>query len=278
MAEKASRWIKFKRFLKRNMTPTWAKHFAYQMFSFILSIILVIGVANYAITKSYAERTLRFVDGFTVTAHAGSFDTAPNSLESVGAAIDNNAEIFEIDVRRRPDKTLIMAHEIALTNNDGVELKDAFELIAKTDIILNLDIKETRVLDALHDMLVEYDLYNRVILTGIEIGDINAVKASSCRDISYYLNYKPSRIRIFSEDYQQNLITTLEEAGAIGINCRFTYAGGQLAQLLHTKGYKLSVWTVDKSKDMKRILTIKPDNVTTKESEKLNEIINKWGG
>ena len=46
------RWQKFKRFLKRNMTPTWAKHFSYQVISFIISVFMVIGVAEYAVTKS----------------------------------------------------------------------------------------------------------------------------------------------------------------------------------------------------------------------------------
>ena len=70
-----TRWQKFKRFLKRNMTPTWAKHFSYQVFAFIVSVLMVIGVANYAITKSYDERKLTFVENFTITAHTGSFDT-----------------------------------------------------------------------------------------------------------------------------------------------------------------------------------------------------------
>ena len=52
MAQPQSRWVRFKRFLKRNMTPTWAKHFSYQVFSFLVSVAMVIGVANYAITRS----------------------------------------------------------------------------------------------------------------------------------------------------------------------------------------------------------------------------------
>ena len=53
MAEKVSKWVKFKKFLKRNMTPTWAKHISYQIFAFIVSVAMVIGVADYAVTKSY---------------------------------------------------------------------------------------------------------------------------------------------------------------------------------------------------------------------------------
>ena len=62
MAEKLTRWQRFKRFLKRNMTPTWAKHFSYQVASFIISVALIVGVGNYAITKSYEERNLSFME------------------------------------------------------------------------------------------------------------------------------------------------------------------------------------------------------------------------
>ena len=60
MAQPQSRWVRFKRFLKRNMTPTWAKHFSYQVFSFLVSVAMVIGVANYAITRSYDEKEVDF--------------------------------------------------------------------------------------------------------------------------------------------------------------------------------------------------------------------------
>jgi len=36
---------------------------------------------------------------------------------------------------------LVMAHDIVVTNNAGVELRQAFELLKNTDIMINLDIK-----------------------------------------------------------------------------------------------------------------------------------------
>ena len=58
MAKKISKWKKFKRFLKRNMTPTWARHFSYQVFALLTSVAMIVGVADYAVTKSYDERKL----------------------------------------------------------------------------------------------------------------------------------------------------------------------------------------------------------------------------
>lgn len=277
MAEKVSRWQKFKRFLKRNMTPTWAKHFSYQVISFLLSVCLVVGVMGYAVNKSYDERTLSFVQGFTVTAHTGAFDTPENSLESVRAAVANNVEIIEIDIRQRPDKTLVISHDIVVMNNEGTPLSEVFALLQQDDCLINLDIKETRTLDQLHDMLVEYNLLSRAFLTGIDQLNVNAVKESACADMDYYLNCQPSRIKIFTDDYKQRILDLMEETGAIGVNCNYKYASATLSNLLHDNGYKLSVWTVNSTYEMKRILVIKPDNITTKEYAKLMSVIENWG-
>ncbi len=70
----------------------------------------------------------------------------------------------------------------------------------------------------------------------------------------------------------------LEDTGAIGINCNYKFAGGQLSNLLHgKKGYKLSVWTVDLQRNAKKMLVIKPDNITTKNPEMIKEVISNWG-
>ena len=277
MAEKITRWQKFKKFLKRNMTPTWAKHFSYQVISFLLSVCLVIGVTAYAINKTYDERTLTFVQGFTVTAHTGAFDTPENSMESVQAAIENNVQIIEIDIRQRPDKTLVISHDIVVMNNEGTPLADVFALLQQDDCLINLDIKETRTLDPLHDLLVEYNLLSRAFLTGIDQMNVNAVKESSCADMDYYLNCQPSRIKIFTDDYKVKIIDLLKETGAVGINCNYKYACATLSNLLHENGYKLSVWTVNTKFEMKRMLVTQPDNITTKEYGKLMSFIDNWG-
>ena len=276
MAEKLTRWQKFKRFLKRNMTVTWAKHFSYQVFAFLVSVAMVAGVASYAVTKSYDGRKLRFVDGFTITAHTGAFNTKDNTVESITTAVDKGVKIIEVDVRQRPDGTIVMGHDIIMTNSDGVELTSAFDVIKGKDVSLNLDIKETRVLKALHDMIVEYGVMNQVFLTGIEQFQVKSV-VENCPDVDYYINCVPSRIKIFSDDYQQEIIDMLEETGAVGINCNYANASRTLSDLLHKNGYKLSIWTLDTTRPIKRALIIKPDNITTRDPEKVQEIIDNWG-
>ena len=277
MAEKVSKWVKFKRFLKRNMTPTWASHFGYQCFALIVSVLMVVGVADYAVTKTYDQLELTFMDDFTITVHTGAYNTQMNSIDSVKVAIDNNAKVIEVDIRQRPDGTVVMAHDLVVTNNDGVPFEEIVPLLKGTDVRINLDIKETRVLNNLHKILVENELLEQSFLTGIEIINVKAVKESDCADMEYYLNYMPSRSRVFFDEYRTKLIDLLNETGAVGINCNYKYANSQLSGLLHKNGYKLSVWTVNTERRAKKMLAIKPDNITTKEPQMIENVIENWG-
>lgn len=277
MAEKVSKWVKFKRFLKRNMTPTWASHFGYQCFALIVSVLMVVGVADYAVTKTYDQLELTFMDDFTITVHTGAYNTQMNSIDSVKVAIDNNAKVIEVDIRQRPDGTVVMAHDLVVTNNDGVPFEEIVPLLKGTDVRINLDIKETRVLNNLHKILVENELLEQSFLTGIETINVKAVKESDCADMEYYLNYMPSRSRVFFDEYRTKLIDLLNETGAVGINCNYKYANSQLSSLLHKNGYKLSVWTVNTERRAKKMLAIKPDNITTKEPQMIENVIENWG-
>lgn len=277
MAEKVSKWVKFKRFLKRNMTPTWASHFGYQCFALIVSVLMVVGVADYAVTKTYDQLELTFMDDFTITVHTGAYNTQMNSIDSVKVAIDNNAKVIEVDIRQRPDGTVVMAHDLVVTNNDGVPFEEIVPLLKGTDIGINLDIKETRALNNLHKILVENELLEQSFLTGIETINVKAVKESDCADMEYYLNYMPSRSRVFFDEYRTKLIDLLNETGAVGINCNYKYANSQLSGLLHKNGYKLSVWTVNTERRAKKMLAIKPDNITTKEPQMIDTVIKNWG-
>ena len=187
MAEKVSKWVKFKRFLKRNMTPTWASHFGYQCFALIVSVFMVVGVADYAVTKTYDQLELTFMDDFTITVHTGAYNTQMNSIDSVKVAIDNNAKVIEVDIRQRPDGTVVMAHDLVVTNNDGVPFEEIVPLLKGTDVRINLDIKETRVLNNLHKILVENELLEQSFLTGIETINVKAVKESDCADMELSL-------------------------------------------------------------------------------------------
>lgn len=257
------------------MTRTWAMRFSYQVCSFIIAVCMVIGVASYAFNKSYEEMSLRFVDGFAICAHTGAYDTPQNSVQFVEACVDNHAESLQLNVRQRMDGTVVMGNDIITTNNDGVELSVAFAMLRDEDISINLVVDDIKALSALHDLIVEYNMMDRVFLTGIDVFQASRV-VEQCPDVDFYINYIPSRIKIFSDDYQQKILDLLDKTGAIGLNCNHANVSRTLADVLHENGYKLSVWTVDKEWTIKRVLISMPDVFNTNEPEYVQQIIDSW--
>lgn len=262
---------------KRKNNSALIKRILCVVLALLIVAALALGVTHFAVTQSYESKELCLADGFTITAHSGAYDTPENSLEYIQTAIAHHAQIVEFDIRQRPDGTLIMAHDAAQTNEDGTPIAEAFALLKDTDIQINLDVKETATLDALYALLAEYDLTEQGFLTGIGTAEVDAVKASKCAVLDYYLNYKPSKARILSNSYRQELLDLLKETGAVGVNCEHKYATARLSDLLHENEYKLSVWTVDDEKDAKRALVFAPDNITTRHPDMIQSVIDSWG-
>lgn len=272
---KKSKIQEFKRFLKRNMTREWAAHFTYQVVSFIVAVALVVGVATYAVNKTYEERDLKFTDDFTLTAQSGSYNTETNSLDGIKTAVENGVKSVEFDLRQSFDKTLFLSNEIVVSETNCTKLEDVFEYLKDKSVLIYIEVKETRTLSSLYQMILKYKLIDRVILTGISLGDVDEVK-KDCPDIPYYLNYMPNRIKIYFDDYQEKLLETLRESGAIGINCNYKYACEKLSKVLHENGFKLCVSGVEKDRNIKRILVAKPDNIITRQPESVQKIIYNW--
>lgn len=249
----------------------------YQVVTFLLALVLVYSVVNYAVTRSYKARKLHLSDSFTVTAHSGSMDTKDNSLESIEKAISIDADVVEFDVRFQSDGTPVMAHD-RMGVNKAVKVEDAFKIITEpgVDIKINLDIKETTNLIDLEKLVVRYSLEDRAFMTGVTEDKVSEVKRQ-CSVLKYYLNYSPAKLKISKESYQNKVLQLLEQTGAIGINCNYIYMSERLAETLHAKGYLLSIWTVNQEDKIARCLVLGADNVTSKVPDRVIDLIDNWG-
>lgn len=240
---------------------------------------IIYGAVNFAVLKSYRNKELNLSDSFTVTAHTGSMGTPDNSIESIQKAISIGADIVEFDVRFRPNGTPVMAHDAVESNDAGVPIEDALKFIAENSesIKINLDVKETDNLSDVQDLVKKYGLIKRAFFTGVNEEFVPEV-SRQCPEISYYLNYSPEKSKLNNEEYQQKLLKVLDSTGAIGINCNYKNSNKHLAELLHEHGYLLSIWTVDKENQMVRGLINGADNITSRNPDKLIDLIKNWNG
>lgn len=100
----------------------------------------------------------------TITAHSGSFDTEDNSMENIRKVFDENCEIMEMDVTFRPDKTPVIIHKSAPSEEEGILLEDVFTFVAghqNKNILLNLDLKSLNNLPQVDYLLEENNLKER---------------------------------------------------------------------------------------------------------------------
>lgn len=213
-------------------------------------------------------------DGFTVTCHAGSFSTKPNSLESVEVAVKWGADIVEFDVSFRPDGTAVIIHDSAPSMNQGILLDDALKIVASVDKCkINLDIKSTANLPEADRLVNKHGLFERVFYTGVFEDWVDTVKNTSA--IPYYLNHKITAEEANSIDLINGIISKTQSCGAIGINSNYRFATKEFTDIAHQNGLLVSLWTVNKIKDMVKVIEMQPDNITTKKPDILKMIAEK---
>ena len=209
---------------------------------------------------------------FTVTAHTGCEGTADNSLEAIKKGYESGADIVEFDLRFTDVGEPVLSHD-----KDGkncVTLKEAFELVAQCEgLKVNVDCKTVDNIAIVPEMARECGIGDRFFYTGIEAVKVAKVQ-KDCPGVEYYLNTKVSRLRKNSEKYIRSLVGLIKDNGAIGINIKFTTVSKKMVDIFHEEGLLVSVWTVNKEKDMHKILPLGCDNITTRQPSMLIEIIN----
>ncbi len=210
-------------------------------------------------------------EGFTVTYHAGAMHTPANSIYSVKAAIEADARVVEFDVSFRPDGTPVIIHNAEPNNSQGVFLDNALEVVAEHPTCkINLDIKSTKNLGAVDELVKLYGLTERVFYTGVFEDWVETVKNNS--EIPYYLNYNISSEEATDEKILQSVADKVKGYGAIGINSNFKYATKAFVEVMHKNGLLVSLWTVNEPKAMSKVLETCPDNITTKRPELLKQL------
>lgn len=221
------------------------------------------------------KNALVLAGDFTVTAHAGAMLTPSNSLWSLRQIVMTDADIVEFDVTFRPDGTPVIKHTEKPSQHQGVLLSKALEIIAGHESMeINLDMKATWNLPAVQELVEEYDMLERVFFTGIGKDKLTQVQQEGMK-IPYYLNVGISG-DIEDEEMLRTLAEELIDYGAIGINLNYKGASRKLCEIMHEHELLVSVWTVNGTLDMHKMLSIGADNITTRKPNKLLKLIENW--
>ena len=214
---------------------------------------------------------LNLPDGFTYTAHAGCVNTPDDSLESIDAGVEYNAPIVEIDLNFNDDNVPVLSHSTPIGGE--ITLDEAFERISKYENLkVNIDVKSTSNLQEVVVLADKYGITDRIFFTGVTLDFVSAVH-EACPNIPHYLNVEVLPTKKQSKEYLFSLVQLVKDNGAIGINFNKDSATKELVDIFHENGLLVSIWTVNKEKDIYKILNLAPDNITTRQPDIIMKIL-----
>ncbi len=210
-------------------------------------------------------------DGFTVTGHTGCMGTPANSLASITAAHDCGAQIVEFDLRFDKNGEPVLSHDEPTGNE--FSLDEAFAKVSRFEgLQVNVDVKTTSHLEKVVPLAEKHGILERMFFTGITEDDVAAVR-EKCPGVPYYLNHPVANNQ--DKEYLVSLVNKVRDCGAVGINFHHSNLSEALIDAFRRNGLLVSVWTVNRSHDMRRVLSLGPDNITTKEPYKLRGLLPK---
>lgn len=240
----------------------------------VIAVIMFIGV-SVMIFNRYKFMKVELPQGFTNTAHTGCMGTKENSLESMQKGIENGANIVEFDVHFTKDGAPVLSHDAPKGNNLSID--EAFDFLSNNeDVKANVDMKSVHNMTAVREAAIKKGVMNQIFFTGINDNFVEEIK-TNCNDIDYYLNVNVDKKKNADPEYLESLVAKVKDAGAIGINLNYKKASKELVDYFHANDLLVSIWTVDKKKDMYKVIGMAPDNITTRNPDKLSEIIKNMG-
>lgn len=207
------------------------------------------------------------------TPHTGCINTRDNSLEAIDAGYEFGAGIVEFDLNFDENNTPVLAHDDP--KGGEVTLDEAFARVALYNgLQVNVDAKSTAALEKVVELVIKHGILDRIFFTGIEEKDVETV----CKDapeVSYYLNCEVYPARKQTEEYLLSLVKKVKSSGAVGINFNKKNATKELVDCFHENGLLVSIWTVNSKTDLYKILSLSPDNITTRRPDLLKNILDE---
>ncbi|KLO24675.1 MULTISPECIES: glycerophosphodiester phosphodiesterase [unclassified Marinitoga] len=216
-----------------------------------------------------------------ITAHSGCNNTKDNSFEHIYSAIKSNADVIEIDIDISIDRILVLSHDPfiyqysghfektsnisseVLKSNGIITLESVLKRINMT-IPLNLDLKSIEVIEPTIKLLKKLNYTDNIIFSGCNSNWVVKIR-NLCDEYGVFLNSQEFE-NLAKENYKKFIkvfVKTAIKTGAIGLNLNYKLCSEELVYQAHLNGLFVQVWTLDKEEDMKKLIKMNVDGITT---------------
>ncbi|MCR5148835.1 MAG: glycerophosphoryl diester phosphodiesterase membrane domain-containing protein [Eubacterium sp.] len=270
----------------RHVDPVRARLYERAVFVMIIMIVLVLDAAYYVMVKiNLISLHAAHLNTAVVTAHRGDAKHAPeNTLAAFRLAIENGADVVELDVRETLDGEIVVCHDKNLSRTTGVDanvedmtfeelrklsasgkfedkypdekiptLREAIEVV-EAPVGLNIELKPDDANKHLEEGVValveRYDLYDRCVVTSLSYKAIRKIKQLDSRIKTVYV------MSVAGGNYYD-----LKYADAYSIN--YKYVDNVIVRNIHNRGKEVYVWTINNKTNLENMMLLDVDNIIT---------------
>lgn len=253
------------------------------LFLFVSNLVAVINVTN-------AQSQLEVLNYAEIIAHRGESGSAPeNTLSAIELAIMNGADAVEIDIRQSKDHIPILMHDsttkrttndltIRYVNQLTVEelktldagswfsseyigeqiptLEEALEVIkGRTRLFLELKDQNEEFERNIVELLETYEMMDQTFVLSFSNQQLSRIKSLNS-DVQTLL-----LIHSFFGRYQDLVDATYVDH--FGLSLTFYQNNESLIDVIHQKGKKVYIWTVNDEQSLKKIVDSDVDGIIT---------------
>jgi glycerophosphoryl diester phosphodiesterase len=234
-----------------------------------------------------------------VTAHSGCMGEAPNSRKHLGRALEEGADIVELDIRLSADGHVVLSHDESVPIPGGeslpiarhgwkelsgearghgvdlLDLEEALDLVAGSGCAINLDAKEAAAASAAASLARGRGVEDSIIFSGLGEAEARLVR-ESLPDFRCLLNADLLLpVSGYGEAELRAICRCLTESGCCGINIDWRAAGVPLMEYARRRCIPVLLWTIDTEDDLRKALELQPYSITTNRPDLLVGILGK---
>lgn len=208
-----------------------------------------------------------------LTAHGGALGTGRNSTKYFDVIRDFAADVIEVDIYKRGG-LLYISHLPRLFPKKALTLNFVFEYIKKYDFMVNCDVKRGGLVQSVLALAKEKGVEDKIIFTGsVKKKDLHYLDAGQV-----YLNvgFFPKKPKVKNLVTIKSIIDAQNNQRIKGLNLNYRYCNEKMLDEAARIGLKLSVFTVDNTAELDRLLKRKElANITTNKIDYALEAVAK---
>jgi glycerophosphoryl diester phosphodiesterase len=207
-----------------------------------------------------------FMNRTMIVAHSGCDNTVQDSMEGIIAALNQNVDYIEVDLRLY-EGNVYLSHNPFDGNqlNRYVTFQNVLKLLAPEKVKLNCDLKERSVFNYALKNLREYGMEERVVFTGDYENSIDANAK-----YSYFLNVDKKDLHLYNNIIEEqdadkiiNFYKNSKDKAMTALNIDYRIISPAAKAKFYASGIRISYWTVDDSNDIDHLLQNNVFSITT---------------